>query len=345
MNIFYNLIVRYGLLWIIPVAIMYMAEERRKFIIKYTICCSLFVIAVQVYALYSQDPLFIISAYSQFDNIETNIYDPETSLHGYFQADLLPRLYPSGAILVQMVMVYLIGLYFIKNRIKNLSKFLLLLVIICCFMFILSLQQRSAFLALFIAVLFIITRPNINFGTRLPRILIAGIIMLLCLYFFGKAMEFPLIETMEDRFSQGLIDTPNRMLDNGLALVEIIHSPLYGNGRAYLLEEALNAGLDTHGYDAHALLQASAMAGLPFMIMIFIIIIKLFRRSILMKSQYHDPEVISISAALIYVVFLSLINTVQLFTEIKDIVPFVIFMGLLLAKFNQISHINAEESN
>jgi energy-coupling factor transporter transmembrane protein EcfT len=97
------------------------------------------------------------------------------------------------------------------------------------------------------------------------------------------------------------------------------------------MQEARNSGLNTSGNDVHPFLAAGLLGGVPFMILICILICYLYRRYRLVQKAPHDWVVIAFASTILYVLVLAFLNTYALFTSQKDMVPFLIITGLFLS--------------
>lgn len=331
-NASYNLFIRTGLLWLVPVAAMSIPSKLRKRIFLYLIGCALFITVVQAYAFVGKNPAFVVSTYYQFQNPDF-FPNPEENLRYYYQAGILPRIYPSGALLVQMVAIFLIGVLLGKKARSRLETVALFCALVAFFGFIISLRQRSAIISLCLSLAFLLSGPAKRMNRRTSPVLIfsLGIALLVGVGIFEKSLKFSFMEELSAHFKESLLDVPNRMLDNGLAISALLRYPLFGIGRPNLIEEAKASGLNTFGRDVHPFLAAGLLAGLPFMMMLCQLILDLYRRYRLRQNARDDWVMIAEASALLYVIFLALLNTAPIFTSPKDMVPFLVFSGLFLS--------------
>lgn len=328
----YNMFIRMGLLWLVPVAIIAMSIEQRKRTLMYLIGCAVFITVMQGYAFYGHNPAFVVGAYYQFQNPDF-FTNPEENMLDYYRAGILPRIYPSGALLVQMVMVFLLGVLFTKVKKSRWETVALFGSLVAFFAFSLSLRQRSAILGLFIAIVFLLAQlRNIkNRGRILLYIFLLFVAIFLGVSFCEKSLNYSFREELTARFHESLINAPNRLLDNGLAINVIFDSPLIGIGRTNVIEEARASGLNTLGRDVHPFLAVGLVAGVPFMLLVGRLIFYLYRRYRLGKKAPQDWVVIAMASAILYALFLAFVNTAPIFTDPKNAIPFLIFIGFFLA--------------
>lgn len=337
-NSAYNIFVRTGMLWIIPIAMIHASAENRRLIIFYLLGASIFVALCQAYALWGNDPSFVVSAYYQFENIEF-YQNPENIIKSYFDSAKLLRILPNGAMMVQMCLIYLIVIALIKNNLKKL-KYVLGVTIIVFVVFLLSLNMRSAIISLFIVLSIQIYYVLKKGSLSVFKIWAYGMIILLCCVFLDVVAGLPIIENLVDRFSQDIFSYELRMNDNLGALLEIIRSPIIGLGKITIGMEVRQLGLNSLGYDVHSILSVGLLGGIPLLIFVTIFLIKLFS-IIIHFMQVDDVQnkylTISASFALTYSLVLSLLNTGNVLTSPKDMVPFLVFVGFVLGEYNTIA--------
>lgn len=335
-NASYNLFIRTGLLWLVPVAAMTIPIERRKRIFLYLIGCALFITVIQAYAFIGKNPAFVVRTYYQFQNPDF-FANPEENLRYYYEAGILPRIYPSGALLVQMVTIFLIGVLLGKKVRSRLETVALFCAVVAFFGFIISLRQRSAMISLCISLVFLlIGQAKINNRRKSPVLIFSlGLAILVGVGIFEKVFNYSFIEELTAHFKESLFNVPNRMLDNGLAISALLRSPLFGVGRPNLIEEAKASGLNTLGRDVHPFLAAGLLAGIPLIIMVCKLIFDLYRRYRLRQKAPHPWVMVAEASAILYVLLLAFANTAPIFTSEKDMVPFLIFSGLFLSSSNK----------
>jgi hypothetical protein len=263
--------------------------------------------------------------------------NPVENLNYYYDNGIMPRIYPSGALLVQMCAIFLAGILFVKERKSHWETAALMIMFIPFFIFILSLRQRSAILSLFITGAFLL-KGFINIKNRRRNLIVIfslGLVMFIGISFIDTSGNLNFIEETIERFHNEDLIHPNRLLDNGLAISTILRSPLFGIGRTNVQKEVEELELDTLGSDVHPLLATGLLAGIPFMILVCSLICYLYWRYRLGRKTHQDWVVIAVSSAIFYALFLAFINISPVFTVSKDMVPFLIFTGLFLSYENK----------
>jgi|GEM_PF-6396889 len=337
-NVFYNMFIRTGLLWLVPVAIISMPRKTTQRLFVFITLCALFVTVIQGYAFYGHDAAFVAGAYYQFQNPDVYL-DPEQNMVDCYDMDILPRMYPSGTLLVLMVMIFYVGVLFADVKRSRWETFCIVAGLVAFSLFFLSLRQRSAILALCLPILFLMRSQARNIQNRRRLFTYAlsfGVVILVSISLALKLTNLSFFQELIGRFQDTLVIGSNRLLDDGLAMRAIIQSPLNGIGRTSLIPEARASGLNTLGLDVHPFLAAGLLAGVPFMTLIIVLIRYLYRRYRIRQIAPHDWVVIAVASAILYALFLALLNITQLFTDPKHMVPFLIFAGLFLAYSNNL---------
>jgi len=258
---------------------------------------------------------------------------------------IVPRLYPPGNILVQMIFAFVLGLVFMGSW--NHGKLFSITVLVLSFSFIVSLAGRSNVLSIFVAIIWVFytlfrisaTGSGFNLGKKINLVFQGVFILLFCGGILMNVSDHSLFENIKERWgntiSTGQIDTSATRMDDSIeGWHALMNSPLWGIGRTKLYWEAK---FETYGgQDLHPFISQGLIGGIPGILMLFLWIILLFRQFNLVIRTFFEGTsknyALSSAVALSSVLFLSFINTTPVFLYSSNQVPFGIFCGLLLSR-------------
>jgi hypothetical protein len=338
----YDLAVRYGLMWLIPIIVAELAPAKRRTLLLGMLACGLLVTGIQAYTYAKHDPSFATRMYFQFQ--DSPAYNrPDTDARREFLNNAFPRLYPSGALLVQSLMVFALVNYMLSHRPKW-SNWPMATLFCLYGLFFVSLRQRSGVIALAVALFLFLksTRAGnrrLRPALRVVSIAVAGTIAVLV---YQNATGASFLDDFGNRFrNENIFEQQYRVHDDWLALKATLKSPLAGTGAFDVQDLAQEEGRQSLGLDVHPLLSVAVLGGLP---LLFLVLAAAWRcgkrgRLILFRAGAGDESIAAV-ISLAYMFCVAIMSFSQQFTQVRDMLPMLLFVGFI--ESNGPSHLQEE---
>lgn len=334
----FRLIVRDGMVWLIPANILSLSIKEKGILIKALILISLFVCIVQFYFLINPNVSLIAQAYYQFRSQN----DPEIAAQFVFD-NQIPRLYPAGTLLVQMVLGFVLTILFIKViRIKNsFLKILLILSLISSTIFTYTLAGRSNLLAMFVTIILVLVYKYRKQPAKISLSIAATILLIGVTIVLDNAFKLDvfasIVEKTEMQFAAQGTEYLfyDRRSDNEDAINALVNSPIWGIGKSNTgIESELGSGQDVHG-----VLSLALQVGFVGLFIFILISYKMYKRIMTIKQLKSIKERWALPAifALTPAIILLLLNTTPSIIGLRNLLPVGIFIGFILSEFGKMT--------
>ena len=330
-----NEFIRYGLSYVIPVAIVLASRQERKWLVR---CC--FLVAglcclLQSYIITSGDYNFFI---------RHGLIDPSRSadVDSVIQIGGMYKISFQGLLLTVAVFFFCLSSILMHWQEIGAGRWFLLPLTFGCSLAIYSFRSKSLMVLVGIGLLALLVTPGRALGNRvLMAILLLGALALgLRIVESRSEMNF-LTETF-DRFRSDTAEwdvgsVGSRIGDNIRAVELVGRYPLFGIGRPDLtlggdiLSEGMPA-FDWQGYDAHALLMLAVFIGLPGAVMAALALTGLMAQIPWMQLGRASWTAGGCVCGFSALVALGMGNAVPVLTQRPELTAFMVFWGLALAE-------------
>lgn len=316
-------VLRSAVLWTIPLAVRNLDPAGRRRLLRIAGLLAAGLCVIQAYALIVKSPEFLNAIYYQYSIFEDGV--AAARYHIDFGAML--RLYLRGALLCEMLFVFLATGVLLRGDRRELSPWRLALLAMLA-LFVASLGARSIVFALIVASLWVLTRAAKG-GIRPAGLAVLAVVPITLLTTAAGVRDVflgSLLQRLSATFAgQGPDTWSTRAADNAAAVEALGLHPLLGLGR-WSLGAASELAL---GYDAHPLLMTGLMGGIPA-ILLTIAALGALTRCGLLNARQGSRRATAATAAVIYAMILALINTTPVFVMPQHQIPFGLFLGVML---------------
>jgi hypothetical protein len=316
-------VLRSAVLWTIPLVVLDLDRVGRRRILRIAGLLAAGLCLIQAIALIVKSPEFLNAVYYQYSVFEDGV----EAARYHIDVGAMLRLYPRGALLCEMLFIFLATGVFLRGDRREMSPWRLVLLAMLA-LFVATLGARSIVFAMIVASLWVLIRAAKR-GIR-PAGLAVLAAMPIVLLAVPAGMRDVFLGSLSERLSatiagQGPDTWSIRAADNAAASGALGLHPLFGLGK-WSLGEGSELGL---GQDAHPLLMTGLMGGIPA-ILLMIAVLGALTRCGFRNSRQGSRRATAATAAVIYAMTLALINTTPVFVMPQHQIPFGLFLGVML---------------
>jgi hypothetical protein len=318
----YRLVVRNAVLWFLPALILRLTAAEAAGLLWASMGTALLVSGFQWFALASADASLVVRSYYQYARFGE---DAQRIVNAAIRSGERLRLYPNGALLVQMMLPVALYRSLASRRDGALLRALCGACAIAMSWFLLSLRGRAtdaAFLVSVIAVAWV--------AVRRARSWALGACVVLALAVTVGANWSGVVSTWSATIETRQIDTAfARESDNVAALQVILEHPLTGVGKS----DAVDRTEYGTGHDVHGLLAVALLGGVMPAVLLAVWLLLTLKAWLKAVKSGVSADVVALTEgalALVPALFLTLVNATPAVVGVRNILPFSIGLGLVL---------------
>lgn len=334
-GVFFNITVRWGGLWLIPIFVVSENAQGRKLLIRLLVLVSLAMSVVHIYILHTRNPQLMQVLYYQFGaNDEGSEIIEVLNASG---ATL--RLVPNGVMLCLAIFSFAFVRFALELRFFRALIWLCVAGVNSLVLF--SQQSKSIFI---VGVIVVAGALVISISTRrqllllaskcLGLLLLAGVSLVLDLATSSGYVETT-IERLKTEVNLESGSVSTRLSDTVVALQIAAESPIWGTGKAYFSDDSRLAGQGGvgGGYDAHALVMLAVMCGFPSVVLMCLACFLFVGGLRWSNFLYWNPNTHGLIFGIFAVFIFGVSGGGAIFTMPQAIVPITVFWGLIEGEF------------
>jgi len=320
--VYYRSVIGIACYYSICLAMLLLTEKEAKYVINFAIFTACAGIGVQTYLIYTQNNELLIAFNRYYQQIET-----AGQLQAAFNKGNIPRVLPSGTLLIAMCSGYALARSITSSRIFLAIRFAILYLVLT--FFLLTTGTRG-FVAGSLAVLCYTVysvRKTVTISRKLILffLLPAGLFLSATLVINNNIFS-TLVERSVDFQQRGYYDAGlEYRFQQGLEALGVIADAPLGIGAT----RPLNLGGDVSDgmWDINSFLVIGFLGGIPAIICLFWFLIRLYKQY---RKREVSVEILACGVALSYAMILTVFSLSFAFTIGENVIAFSLFAGYIL---------------